>query len=90
MMDATLEFRIMKIHRLPEGKAIKAFVDLSVNNVILIRGLRVVEGRNGLFVSMPREKSKNDIWYDRIRCLSQEVEAVINKKVIDAYHTSEN
>ena len=90
MVCIPLEFRIMKIHRLPEGKTIKAFVDLAVNNVLLIRGLRVVEGKNGLFVSMPREKSKNDVWYDRIRCLSTDVEDLLSKTVIDAYQTSNN
>ena len=90
MVAIPLEFRIMKIHRLPEGKMIKAFVDLAINNVLLIRGLRVVEGKNGLFVSMPREKSKNDVWYDRIRCLSPDVEQVLNKTVIEAYQMSNN
>ena len=90
MVHVPLEFRIMKIHRLPEGRMIKAYVDLAINNVLLIRGLRVVEGKNGLFVSMPQEKSKNDVWYDRVRCLSPDVEDLLSKTVIDAYQTTSN
>ena len=56
MLAQNLEFKIAKIHRLPEGSRLKAFVDVSVNDALLIKGLRVVDGKAGLFVSMPQEQ----------------------------------
>lgn len=82
-----LDFKIVKIHRLDEGSRIKAFVDLEVNDAILIKGLRVVNGEKGLFVSMPQEQGKNQKWYDQVRCLDKEVRLRINQKVLEAYHT---
>ena len=55
-----LEFKIIKIHRFEDGNRLKAFVDLGINDAILIKGIRVVVGEKGLFVSMPQEQGKED------------------------------
>jgi stage V sporulation protein G len=80
-----LDFKIVKIHCLPDGNRLKAFVDLGVNDAILIKGLRVVNGDNGLFVCMPQEQGKNEKWYDKVRCLNNEVKDSISRKVLTAY-----
>ncbi len=89
MSDAGLDVKILKIHRLPEGNRVKAFVDLGVNDALLIKGLRVVNGKEGLFVSMPSEQGKDERWYERVRCLNKEVKGMIVRKVLDAYETQE-
>ena len=86
MSVEALDIKIIKIHRLPQAESrIKAFVDLGVNDAILIKGLRVVQGKNGLFVSMPTEQGKNERWYERVRCMNQNVRSLIAHKVLEAY-----
>lgn len=82
-----LQFKIVKIHRLSEGNRIKAFVDLGINDALLIKGIRIVNGQKGLFVCMPQEQGKNDRWYEKVRCLNKEVRSRINQKVLEAYKT---
>jgi stage V sporulation protein G len=65
MATETIEIKVLKIHRINGSNRIKAFVDISINDVLLIKSLRVVEGKNGLFVSMPVEQGKNEKWYER-------------------------
>ncbi len=84
MEQAILDVKILKIHKLPEGR-VKAFVDLGINDVLLIKGIRVVDGKEGLFVSMPSELGKNDRWYERVRCLNKDFKTAISEKVLDAY-----
>lgn len=88
MAQDLLDLKVIKIHRLPEGR-VKAFVDLSVNDAILIKGVRVVDGKEGLFVSMPSEQGKNERWYERVRCLNDDIKELVSKKVIDAYQSNE-
>ena len=83
----TIDVKIVKIHRLPQDSRIKAFVDVGINDALLIKGLRVVEGKKGLFVSMPTEQGKNDRWYERVRCLNQDTRYLITQKVLEAYST---
>ena len=80
-----IQLKVDRIHKLSDSGPMKAFVDLSVNDVLVIKGLRVVQGQKGLFVSMPQEQGKDKRWYDSIRCLSSEIRDRINEKVLTAY-----
>lgn len=80
-----IQLKVDRIHKLSDNGPMKAFVDLSVNDVLVIKGLRVVQGQKGLFVSMPQEQGKDKRWYDTIRCLSTEIRDRINEKVLTAY-----
>ena len=81
----TMEVKVIKIHRLTQESRIKAFVDLSVNDALLIKGIRIVQGKKGLYVSMPIEQGKNERWYERVRCLNEGTKSLIAQKVLDAY-----
>lgn len=86
MTREDIEVSIVKMHRLPEGNSIRAFVDLGVNDALLIKGVRVIEGKNGLFVAMPSELDrKNDRWFEKVHCMNKEIRNKITQKVLDAY-----
>jgi len=85
MAVETIDVKVIKIHRLTQQSRVKAFVDLGINNAILIKGVRIVQGKKGLFISMPIEQGKNERWYERVRCLNQDIRSVIAQKVLDAY-----
>lgn len=85
MKQDTLDLRVVRVHRLPQNGPLKAFVDLSVNELFIIKGLRIVQGQKGLFVSMPQEQGKDKRWYNIIHCLSQDLLREISDKVLTAY-----
>ena len=86
MMETnTLELQVQRMYRFETERPLKAFVDLIVNDALLIKGVRVLEGKNGLFVSMPQEQAKDKKWYDTVRCLSQEIREKITEVVLAAY-----
>ena len=82
----TLDIRVSKIYRVDTGSALKAFADIVINEAVLIRVIRVVEGKNGMFVSMPKEKSKDNRWFDRIRFLDQDTDRSLAEEVLKAYN----
>ena len=86
MSEPTINIKVLKIHRLSQEGRVKAFVDLGINDVLLIKGLKVVEGKKGLFVSMPSEQGKNERWYERVRCLNEDISAQISQKVLEAFN----
>jgi stage V sporulation protein G len=81
----TIDVKVIKIHRLLQDIRIKAFVDLVINDALLIKGVRIVNGKKGLLVSMPAEQGKNERWYERVRCLNQNIRSLITQKVLEAY-----
>ena len=80
-----IDIKVLKIHRLSKDSRIKAFADIGINDALLIKGIRIVQGKKGLFVSMPVEQGKNERWYERVRCLNQNVRELIANKILDAY-----
>ena len=86
---ASLNFCVEKMYRLADTGALKAFADISINDVIVIKGLRVVDGKKGMFVSMPQEQGKDNRWYDQVVCKSASLYEEISDKVIEHYKNAE-
>ena len=91
METSTSELEVKRLVRFDGGSSLKAYVDLSINNQFLIKGLRVVEGKTGLFVSMPRQQGKDSKWYDSVVALDKETKKAVGRVVLEAYEqTVEN
>ena len=85
MLIEGMDIKVIKIHRLKKESRLKAFVDLGINDALEIKGIRVVQGKKNLFVAMPTEQGKNEKWYERVRCLNQDIRLMISHKVLEAY-----
>ncbi len=58
----------MRVYRLNEvegGKTV-AFVDIETDDGIIIKGFRLVNGQNGLFLASPDEKGKDGNYYETV------------------------
>jgi len=85
MVMEDLKLEVSRIHKLDGASSTKAFCDLSVLDSFVIKGLRVVEGEKGLFVSMPREEGKDGKWYNTVITLNREVKDEVERLVLEAY-----
>ena len=77
---------IANIYRFEGESSLKAFCDIIVSDSLLIKGLRIVEGRNGLFVRMPAKQGKDGKWYESIRPMTQEIRDMLNETIIAAFN----
>ena len=80
-----MDIQVQRMYRFETDRPLKAFVDIIIDDVILIKGLRVVETKQGLSVTMPRERAKDEKWYDTVRCLTQEIREQITDEVLTVY-----
>ena len=79
------EIQVSRIHKIDGDSKLKAFVDISLAGVV-ISGLKVVDGSNGLFVGMPRHQGKDGKWYNTVYPASKEMQQEINDLVLAAYN----
>ena len=58
----------MKIERMNKGNwgKIKAFFDLQTEDGFTIKGFKMVEGTNGMFVGFPSQKNNDDEYHDTV------------------------
>jgi stage V sporulation protein G len=83
-MTELQEIQVVRLHRFDGDSKTKAFADISIGHFV-VKGLRVVEGKKGLFLAMPQEKSKDGKWYDTFFPATKEAREVLNDLVLNAY-----
>lgn len=84
-INENLKLEVSRLHKLNGSGATKAFCDLSILDSFVVKGLRVVEGEKGLFVSMPQEAGKDGKWYTTVIPLKREIKDEIERLVLEAY-----
>ena len=79
-----LDIRVYPLEN-PQGSTM-AFASVSVDDLVAIRGLRVVEGgEEGIFVAMPQSQDKYMNYHDVAFPLTKELRDEISKGVIDKF-----
>ena len=74
----------VKITRLgaPDSN-VKAYVSATIGNCFVVRGMKLVEGKNGLFLSMPNYQKKDGSYTDV--CTTAEFRQQFNNAAVAAY-----
>jgi len=62
-----------------------AFADVSFAGVFIVKGLKVVEGKKGMFVGMPARMGKDNKWHDIAYPVTKEFRETLNEIVLGAY-----
>ncbi|MBI1953607.1 MAG: septation protein SpoVG family protein [Candidatus Omnitrophica bacterium] len=86
-MTKTVELSVVRLNKFEGEGTARAFCDVAVAQSFLIKGVKVIEGKKGLFVSMPREQGKDGQWYDTVIPLSKEARQEISEVVLEAYRS---
>lgn len=84
-MSQPMEITVKRINRLDGEGTGRAFCDVAIAGTVLIKGIKVVEGKKGIFVSMPRQQGKDGQWYDSVVPLTKEARQQISEVVLQAY-----
>ncbi len=77
---------VSRIFKLETDSKLKAFADVSFAGIV-VKGLSVVDGEKGLFVSMPRHQGKDGKWYDTVTCATKELKQQLTQAVLEAYQS---
>ena len=80
----------MKIERMNKGSwgKVRAFFDIRTEEGLVVKGFKIMEGINGLFVSMPSQKGKNqqgeDEWFDTV-WVEKDLRDQLNQMALNEY-----
>ncbi len=70
--------RIMNLRLYDKPGNLKAFLDVETDEGFLMKGFKIMDGRNGLFVTPPSEKATDGKYYPRVR-----IPAEISDKLLE-------
>lgn len=64
----------------------KAFIDLEIDDTLVIKGLTLIEGKNGLFLSFPSTKGKDGKYYNSVYSLDKEWKKLLQNECVKKYN----
>ena len=80
-MDIT-DVKIRKI--LSEGR-LRAVVSVTVDDMLAVHDIKIVQGDERLFVAMPSRKDENGVFRDILHPISPSARKLFEETILDAY-----
>ena len=69
---------------------LKGFANITLDNAFVIRGLKIINGSKGLFISMPSKRRSDGTFQDIAHPINPETRKMIEAVVLDAYNAEMN
>jgi stage V sporulation protein G len=82
--EAFVEITEVRVMPCEEDK-LKAFASITLDNCFVVRGLKVIAGAQGYFISMPSRRRKDGSFQDIAHPITNDMRKRIEDKVLDAY-----
>ncbi len=79
-----MEITEVRVFPVDEDK-LKAFVSIIIDDCFVVSDIKIINGSNGLFISMPSKKRKNGTFRDIAHPLNNETRKKIEEKVLARY-----
>ena len=76
------DIKIRKI--IPEGR-LRAVISITIDNMLAVHDIKVVQGDERLFVAMPSRKDESGIFRDIVHPISPEARKLTEDQILDAY-----
>ncbi len=78
------EVRVFPVHE----EKLKAFVSVVFDQCFMVNDIKVIQGRDGLFISMPSRKKKNGDFKDIAHPLNNETRRWVEDRVLSEYRVA--
>lgn len=73
---------------LRDDEKLKGFITITFDNCFVIRGIKVIEGRKGLFVAMPTRQSADGTFEDVAHPIHSDMRERLESRVLAEYQLS--
>lgn len=68
-----------------ENRNMKAFAKVTFDDTLVVTGVKIMDGSNGLFMAWPSQLNKDDKWHDIVYATDQDKRREINDEVMRLY-----
>ena len=82
--DSGLRITEVRVSPRSEDK-LKAFVSITLNNCFVIRHIKIIEGKERLFVAMPSRPKGDGSFQDIVHPINQETRKALEERILSVY-----
>lgn len=82
-----MEIRSVNVRKIEkEGSKVVAVASVLFDDVFALHDIRLLEGKNGLFIAMPSRKLSNGSYKDVAHPINQEFRLILEQKIKEKYN----
>lgn len=79
------EFEVLNVE-LVQSSNVLAFVDLRVGGVLIVTRCAVIQGKRGVFATLPRMLNREGKWADVVTVLDDQLLNSFKRAIVEAYN----
>ena len=68
-----------------EDSKLKAVASFTIDDCFVVHDIKVIEGKDGLFISMPSKKTPDGEYKDIVHPINTETREEISREILEAY-----
>ena len=76
--------------RLVRDEKLKAVASITIDECFVVHDIKVINGRDGLFISMPNRKTPEGEYKDIVHPINTATREELKKTILDAYEAETN
>lgn len=80
-----MEITDIKIRRIISEGRLRAVVSVTIDHMLAVHDIKVVQGDERLFAAMPSRKDENGVFRDIVHPISVSARKMLEDEVLDAY-----
>ena len=80
-----MEITDLKIRKMMTDGRLRAIVSITLDQMLAVHDIKVVQGESRLFVAMPSRKDEGGIFRDIVHPISAQARQYLENQILDAY-----
>ncbi len=80
-----MEITDIKIRKIITEGRLRAVVSITVDHMLAVHDIKIVQGDKRLFIAMPSRKDENGIFRDIVHPMLPDARKMIEESILDAY-----
>ena len=84
-METLLPITKIQVYSRGDGKNTLGYAHITIGDTYVVKNLRIVKGKKGVFIGMPSNKSRSGEYIDVFFPITPEARIYLTKVVIDAF-----
>lgn len=77
------DIRVRRVDK--EDSKLRAVVSITIDDCFVVHDIKIIEGKDNLFIAMPSRKTKEGEYKDVAHPISTEVRSMLSEAIIEAY-----
>lgn len=73
-----------------DDSKLKAVASITIDECFVVHDIKVIEGKEGYFISMPSRKTPDGEYKDIVHPINTETRELIREAILNAYETAKN